>query len=167
MDVNSDDEWDDGTTVNKDKLRAREPAFNAPKGTGGVSESDVMKGVADEDAAPTAVADSRGGAEEDSPARFKVHGAMDDYMDDEKIKQAASGEPLKKKMKRKMVEKMEVDANGYMVTNYVEEWVTDDDKSPVRKAPKAAPKPVARAAPKAKKAAAPGQKTMMGFFGAK
>jgi len=165
LDVNSDDEWDDGVVIDKDKLKERAPDFNAPKGTGGMSESDVLRDIEeDADAAAVAAVDS------DASTGFKVHGAMDDFVDDERIRAEAAGEVPKKK-KRRMVEKMVVDAKGYMVTTYEEEWVTDDESSPAKPKPAAkrpAPKPAAKpAAKKAVKAAPSGQKGMASFFGKK
>jgi len=170
MEINSDDEWDDGTKVDKNKLKDRQPAFNEPKGTGGASESDVMAAMISEadGAADTAAADS-GGA--DQVGVFKVHGAMDDFVDDERIRREQSGQASVKKRRKKQVEKMEVDAKGYMVTTYEEVWVTDDEPSPVRK-----PKPVAKPAlqkptpkptAKGKNKGSAGMKTMASFFGKK
>ena len=170
LDVNSDEEWDDGVVIDKDKLKERAPDFNAPKGTGGMSESDVLRDI-EEDADADADAAAAAAAEDpDASTGFKVHGAMDDFVDDERIRAEAAGEVPKKK-KRRMVEKMVVDAKGYMVTSYEEEWVTDDENSPAK--PKAAakrpaPRPAAKpAAKKTAKAAPSGQKGMASFFGKK
>jgi hypothetical protein len=171
LDVNSDEEWDDGVVINKDKLKERAPDFNAPKGTGGMSESDVLRDIeedadADDDAAAAAAA-----AEDPDASRgFKVHGAMDDFVDDERIRAEAAGD-LPKKKKRRMVEKMVVDDKGYMVTSYEEEWVTDDENSPAKPmtaAKRPAPRPAAKpATKKAAKAAPSGQKGMASFFSKK
>ena len=152
LDVNSDEEWDDGVAIDKNKLKERAPDFNAPKGTGGMSESDVLRDI-EEDADAEAAAAAAAAEDPNASTGFKVHGAMDDFVDDERIRAEAAGEVPKKK-KRRMVEKMVVDAKGYMVTSYEEEWVTDDENSPAK--PKAAakrplPKPAAK--PAAKKAA--------------
>lgn len=173
MDVNSDDEWDDGIAVDKSKLSERKGSSNAPRGSGGVSEQEMQELMAQDDEDEAATGANATGVDSPTKATFQVHGAMDDFMEDERIRNQEAGLPTTtKRKKRKMVEKMEVNADGYMVTNYVEEWVTDDESSPakpvkklmVKKPTQSAAKPQPKAV--TKKAPA-GQRSMMSFFGKK
>ena len=190
-----DAEWDDGTgyKADKDKLKDRKIVAGAPVGTGGMAAPDL----ADSDDELFKDKHGKGNTtdlttqdgDEDPPSPFKVHGAMDDFFEDNKQKVPIRS-PSQKRKKRKMVEKTSVDDQGFMVTDYVEEWVTDDEPSPVRKpasAPAASasrnsstastnsntgtqkqkPLPKPQSSSKKAKAGAPQSKSLMSFFGKK
>lgn len=181
-----EEEFDDGTGIkaNKDNLKKREMAVGMPVGEGGLHQADVEvmeEGLAeghaegkentpldrDEDDEDGHKGTKKGTKRKGKEALGPVHGAMDDWKEDQAEHMAAQGGKRKKK---KITEKLEMDEKGYMVKRMVEEWVTDDEAdapAPVMAKPK--PKPKA-ASPKKKTAAgakAPGQKSIMGFFGKK
>ena len=194
MVVGADDEeeeFDDGTGVkaNKDNLKKRQVAVGMPVGEGGLHQADVE--VAEEQqAAEGGHAEGKENApvdlEQDNDdntakkgtkrkgkeALGPVHGAMDDYNEDQAELAAAKGG---KRRKKKITEKLEMDDKGYMVKRMVEEWVTDDEADapapPVmaKSNPKVkAPSPKKKTpASKAGGKVAPGQKSLMGFFGKK
>ena len=188
-----DAEWDDGTgyKADKDKLKDRKTVAGAPVGTGGMAAPDLADSDDElfSDKKDKATDLTTLGDNDDPPSPFKVHGAMDDFFEDNKDKIPVKS-PSQKRKKRKMVEKTSVDDQGFMVTDYVEEWVTDDESSPARKPatsssalrnpsntssnaetqkqkplPKPLPKPQSSA--KKTKTGAKQTNTLMGFFGKK
>jgi hypothetical protein len=182
-----EEEFDDGTGVkaNKDNLKKRKVAVGMPIGEGGLHQADVEveEGTAeghaegkenapvDENDDDDAKAGKKGTKRKSKESLGPVHGAMDDWKEDQAEAMAAQGA---KKKKKKITEKLEMDEKGYMVKRMVEEWVTDDEAdAPVPVMAKPKPKPKLDSPKKAKKTtaasakAAAGQKSIMGFFGKK
>jgi hypothetical protein len=158
-----DEEWDDGTNYKPDKaaLSLRQKDYGAPQGEGGTHQADVEE--AEDTETGTAGETHSAQAEEapDSPTR--TFGAMDNFIDDNKDKTQSQ-----RPKKRKLVERVYTNAKGYMVTEMVEEYVTDDEEeppAPAAKKKKALPKPAP--APKKKAGAGTQQKGIGSFFGAK
>eukprot|EP01034_Spumella_vulgaris_P022377 gene22377-28499_t len=137
-----DAEWDDGSGYKVDKSRVAKRELD-----GGVARRRVIA-VDDDDEEETgdkdttdltgeaAEGDVESGKKRKAKAALHVHGAMDSYMEDVAIAEyrssaaaEAAGEalPKAKRTKQKLVEKMFVDAKGYLVTETVMEEVTDDE----------------------------------------
>ena len=181
LSVNDEEEWDDGDgyKVSKDNLKKRKtaeeelaeqrlPKIDAGNGAAGGDDDEPVDACEDQATPSKKKARSTAGKK----ATF-VHGAMDDYFEDVAIENhintassLTDGNTVKKK-KKKLIEKTVVDAEGYLVTTYVEEEVTDDESSPVKKsvAPKAVPAAKAIAKPAAATSGAK-PKGMMSFFSA-
>jgi hypothetical protein len=173
---NSDDEWEDGGVVDKTKLKSRKRVANEPSGSGGVGEADVLKSMGEGEQG----GDGYGGLlvddDNSNPGAFRVHGAMDDFFEDQQEKERDRldrGGAAAKKMKKIKVEKVSMDEKGYMVTEFVDEYVTDEDVPVVAKQTAKQSAPLSKPVPKAAsakagaggKAAPTGMKSMMSFVG--
>ena len=77
LDVNSDDEWDDGYKPDKTKLNDRQKAFGAPEGTGGAYQPDIDSDHEDASSA-------KGKSPVAKKQRLFVRGAIDDFVGDQK-----------------------------------------------------------------------------------
>jgi hypothetical protein len=198
--VSADDEeeeFDDGTGVkaNKANLEKRNVARGMPVGEGGMHQDDVevLNGADDEDGQTGAgggaegkenlAGDGKAGKGSKRKAKEAslgpVHGAMDDWREDQAIEahNAAASDGGNKRKKKKITEKLEMDEKGYMVKRMIEEWVTDDEADAPPAPPAARPKPKQASSPikdapkkvkgGAKANAAAGTKSIMGFFGKK
>jgi hypothetical protein len=90
LDVNSDDEWDDGYKPDKSSLGKRAKAFGAPEGTGGAHQPVVEEEQdLDEEKKQPVI-----------PSKKFVRGAIDDFVDD------SEGPPGPRQKKRKLVPKV-------------------------------------------------------------
>jgi hypothetical protein len=155
MEVDDNEEWDDGCKIDKEKLKER-TGYNEPRGTGGVSEADVLDAMAQ---------DERVVNENEGPTKLHIRGAMDDFIPEDK--------PTSSKKRKRVVTEKTVMEDGCFVTKYEEEWITDDEapvvapSNPKTILKKSALKPTPKPAAKKKGAPAGNSKMMMSFFGTK
>ena len=101
LDVNSDDEWDDGYKPDKTKLHERQKAFGAPEGTGGAYQPDI-----DSDH------EEASGTKANSPVAKKqrhfVRGAIDDFVGEQGTVDADRNVSKKRKLVPKVRRFMDV-----------------------------------------------------------
>ena len=140
LEVNSDDEWDDGYKPDKAKLSERPKAFGAPEGTGGGYQPEVESDQED-DASSTKAKSPR-------KRRNKTftRGAIDDFVNDSAAADTDRAANKKRKlvpkvkhldilMKNNLVQLFE-DEKGYLVTQMVWEECSVEEASQSLELPK-------------------------------